>query len=77
MTECVLCVFLCLTLGDTVPDADTIWAFRGTLTCEGAAEELFEFFNRHLETQGIITLTGTIADASFVDIPRQTNTLSN
>jgi len=65
--------FLGLTLGDTVPDAKTIWAFRETLTRKGAEEELFELFNRQLETQGIITHTGTIVDATFVDAPRQRN----
>lgn len=66
--------FLGLTLGDTVPDAKTIWAFREALTCAGAAEELFELFTRQLEAQGVITHTGTIVDATFVDAPRQRNT---
>ncbi len=66
--------FLGLTLSDTVPDAKTIWAFRETLTRAGAAEELFEVFHRQLKTQGMITHTGTIVDATFVDAPRQRNT---
>ncbi len=66
--------FLDLTLGDTVPDAKTIWAFREALSCAGAAEELFELFNRQLEEQDIITHAGTIVDATFVDAPRQRNT---
>ncbi len=66
--------FLGLTLGDTVPDAKTIWAFREGLTCAGAAEELFELFNQQLEEQGVITHTRTIVDATFVDAPRQRNT---
>ncbi len=66
--------FLGLTLWDTVPDAKTIWALRETLTCAGAAEELFELFTQQLEAQGVITHTGTIVDATFVDAPRQRNT---
>ncbi len=66
--------FLGLSLSDTVPDAKTIWAFRETLTRAGASEELFELFNRQLEAQGVITHTGTIVDATFVDAPRQRNT---
>ncbi len=65
--------FLDLTLGDTVPDAKTIWAFREALTRAEAAEELFELFNQQLETEGIISHAGTIVDATFVDAPRQRN----
>lgn len=66
--------FLGLSLGDKVPDAKTIWLFRDTLTQAKAIEELFRLFNRQLESQGIITHTGTIVDATFVDAPRQRNT---
>ncbi len=65
--------FLDLTLSDTVPDAKTIWVFHEALTQAGVAKELFELFNWQLETQGIITHTGTIVDATFVDAPRQRN----
>ncbi len=66
--------FLGLSLGDRVPDAKTIWLFRDTLTQTKAIEELFRLFSRQLESQGIITHTGTIVDATFVDAPRQRNT---
>ncbi len=66
--------FLDLTLGDRVPDAKTIWAFREALTRAEAEGELFELFNQQMEAQGIITHTGTIVDATFVDAPRQRNT---
>ena len=65
--------FLGLSLGDKVPDAKTIWLFRDTLTKSGAIEKLFAMFNQLLEEQGIITHTGTIIDATFVDAPRQRN----
>jgi len=66
--------FLGLSLGDKVPDAKTIWLFRDTLAQAKVIEELFRLFSRQLESQGIITHTGTIVDATFVDAPRQRNT---
>jgi len=66
--------FLGLSLGDKVPDAKTIWLFRDTLTQAKVIEELFHFFTRQIESQGIITHTGTIVDATFVEAPRQRNT---
>jgi IS5 family transposase len=66
--------FLGLTLTDKVPDAKTIWAFKERIKESGAAQELFLLFEQLMETQGIITRTGSIVDASFVDVPRQRNT---
>lgn len=63
--------FLELDMSDKVPDAKTIWHFRETLTKAGVADELFHVFRRHLETQGIITHSGSIVDASFVDRRKQ------
>lgn len=65
--------FLGLSLGERVPDAKTIWLFRDTLTKANVIEELFADFNRILEKKNIITHTGTIVDATFVDAPRQRN----
>lgn len=65
--------FLGLSLGDRVPDAKTIWLFKDTLTKSGIIDDLFTQFNKTLEAQGIITHTGTIIDATFVDAPRQRN----
>lgn len=65
--------FIGLSLGERVPDAKTIWLFRDTLTQQGIIESLFQQFTRQLEAQGIITHTGTIVDATFVDAPRQRN----
>ena len=65
--------FIGLSLGDHVPDAKTIWLFRDTLTQSGAIRELFEMFNTMLVSKGMITHTGTIIDATFVDAPRQRN----
>ena len=66
--------FLCLTLGDKVPDAKTIWAFREGITKSGRSKELFALFTRLMEERGIITRRGSIIDASFADVPRQRNT---
>ena len=65
--------FLGLSLGEKVPDAKTIWLFRNTLTELKIIDALFSQFNQMLEAQGIITHTGTIVDATFVDAPRQRN----
>ena len=66
--------FLGLSLGDKVPDAKTIWAFREALTKSGRSKELFDLFAREMEEQGVITRRGSIVDASFADAPRQRNT---
>ena len=66
--------FLGLSLGDRVPDAKTIWLYRENLTKAGVIDQLFIDYCKELERNGIITHTGTIIDATFVDAPRQRNT---
>ena len=66
--------FLGLSLGDKVPDAKTIWAFREALIRSGRIKELFDLFTRLMEEQGVITRRGSIIDAAFADAPRQRNT---
>lgn len=66
--------FLGLGLGDSVPDAKTIWLFRDTLTKADVIRKIFELFNRQLENAHLITHSGSIVDATFVDAPRQRNT---
>lgn len=65
--------FLGLHLGDRVPDAKTIWLYRDTLTKANIIRELFNVFNKQLEEANLITRTGTIVDATFVEAPRQRN----
>jgi IS5 family transposase len=65
--------FLGLGIGDTVPDAKTIWHFRELLIEMRLARTLFNMFERQLERQKLITHTGTIVDATFVEAPRQRN----
>lgn len=66
--------FLGLRLGSTVPDFSTVWLFREGLTKAEAIKPLFEIFGATLENRGLIAKTGTMVDASFVEVPRQRNT---
>ena len=68
--------FLDLSLGDRVPDAKTIWYFRNELSKVDMVERLFSRFKEHLESQGLITHSGQIIDASIVETPHQRITSS-
>ena len=57
--------FIGLSLGERVPDAKTIWLFKDTITQKEIIEPLFNQFTAQLESQGIITHTGTIVDATL------------
>jgi IS5 family transposase len=65
--------FLGLNLGDTVPDAKTIWLFREQLTQADLTKTLFERFDRYLRDHGFAARKGQIVDASIVAAPRQRN----
>ena len=67
------CRFLRLPLGGSAPDFTTVWKFREALAQANAVKDLFDLFTRSLEDKGLITKTGTIVDASFVEVPRQRN----
>ena len=65
--------FAGLALQDAVPDAKTIWLFKGRIgKCEGS-RRLFEAFTALLEEKNLIAREGSIIDASFVEAPRQRN----
>jgi IS5 family transposase len=66
--------FLGLALCDTVPDAKTIWNFREALKGADMLDAVFNRFVEQMERKGIITRSGSIVDATFVDVPRQRNT---
>ena len=66
--------FIGLQLYNTVPDAKTIWNFREELKNANILEKIFVTFTEKLEMKGIITRSGSIVDATFVDVPRQRNT---
>jgi IS5 family transposase len=66
--------FLGLQLCDTVPDAKTIWNFKEELKKANILDTVFYRFVEQLEEKGIITRSGSIVDATIVDVPRQRNT---
>jgi IS5 family transposase len=71
--------FLGLTLADRVPDANSIWNFRESLTrtiVDGkpAIEVLFKRFDAALAQAGFLAMGGQIIDATIVAAPRQRNT---
>jgi IS5 family transposase len=66
--------FLGLQLYDPVPDAKTIWHFREELKNAKVIEKIFYKFTQELEHRGIITYSGSIIDATFIEVPRQRNT---
>jgi IS5 family transposase len=59
---------------DTVPDAKTIWNFREELKMTEALDTAFDRFTEKLEEEKIITYSGSIVDAAFVETPKQRNT---
>ena len=65
--------FLGLSLGNTVPDAKTIWLFREQLTEAKLIEKLFRKFDDFLRKNGFAARKGQIVDASIIQAPRQRN----
>jgi len=65
--------FLGINLGDTVPDATTIWKFREMLVSAGIVKRLFKKFEGHLRANGFQAMKGQIIDASIVSVPKQRN----
>lgn len=65
--------FLGLSLGNTVPDAKTVWLFREQLTEANLVKKLFERFDKFLRKSGFTARKGQIIDASIVPAPRQRN----
>ena len=66
--------FIGIQLYDTVPDAKTIWHFREVLKEAKILDTIFYRFTEKLERENIITYSGSIIDASFVEAPKQRNT---
>lgn len=65
--------FLGFSVGDTVPDAKTIWLFREQLTEAGLIGKAFDRFDRFLRSNGFAARKGQIVDASIVQAPKQRN----
>lgn len=66
--------FVGLGLGDTVPDAKTIWLYENLLSTSEAGKELFDLFFAAIAEKGYVTHTGSIVDASIVEAPKRKNT---
>jgi IS5 family transposase len=66
--------FLSLKYYNNVPDQNTIRGFREALMEQGVLDELFEAFNKRLESAGLVSKKGSMVDASFVTAPKQRNT---
>lgn len=62
--------FVGLSVGDKVPDKNTIWDFKQRLGRQGM-KRLFDLFGKLLAEQGLVGKGGKIVDASFVDTPRR------
>jgi len=65
--------FLGLGIGDTVPDAKTIWLFREQLKDARLVKKLFKKFDKFLRNNGFSAKKGQIVDASIVSCPKQRN----
>ena len=67
--------FLDLQMGDSIPDAKTIWDFKELIERDqrDSSAKLFEHFRSLLTQEGLIAKEGSIIDASFVDVPKQRN----
>jgi len=65
--------FLGLGIGDTVPDAKTVWLFREQLTQAKLVKKLFKQFDEFLRKNGFSAKKGQIVDASIVSAPKQRN----
>ena len=65
--------FLDLTIADAMPDSRRIWLFSERLTHPGLVKELFGLLESSPEGPGLIAREGKLADASFVEVPRQRN----
>jgi len=65
--------FLGLRIGGLIPEAKTIRDFKQRIEADGreGSRKLFEAFNAHLESRGVIAREGSIIDASFTEAPRQ------
>jgi transposase len=59
--------FLGLALCDTVPDEKTIGEYREHLIQENVIDTIFYRFTRQLEEKKVITYSGSIIEATFVE----------
>lgn len=65
--------FLGLNSGETIPDYTSFWGFRESLMEKGLERKLFNQFSAKLEAEGIYAKSGSIIDATIVEVPKQRN----
>lgn len=56
------------------PDTNTFWLFNDELSKKGTINKLFTQFDNFLNNQGYSAKSGSMIDASFVEVPKQRNT---
>jgi IS5 family transposase len=67
--------FAGLGLHQAVPDAKTIWLYRGQLKQAAAIDGLFRHFDEVLAANGLLAMGGQIIDATIIAAPRQKLTI--
>jgi IS5 family transposase len=65
--------FLGLHDGETIPDYTSFWGFRESLKEKGLERNLFDQFSAKLEAEGVYAKSGSIIDATIVEVPKQRN----
>jgi len=65
--------FLGLNSGETIPDYTSFWGFRESLMEKDLERKLFNQFSAKLEAEGIYAKSGSIIDATIVEVPKQRN----
>src|SRR3977135_3814538 len=68
--------FLGLELEDTVPDAKTLWLYRGALGKAGAVEELFDLFDGFLKDKGYLDMGRDSVTGAMLNAPKQHNSVT-
>lgn len=63
--------FLGVTLGAKLPDENIVWDFKESLKNNNLDEKLFMLFNEKLIKNGYKLNSGSMIDASFVEVPRR------
>jgi transposase, IS5 family len=66
--------FLGLNENSLSPDSNTFWLFGNELAKNGVIDNLFTRFDEFLNQQGYSAQSGSMVDATFVEVPKQRNT---
>ena len=63
--------FLNVELGDDLPSDSAIWDFKEAIKVAGLHNDLFILFNEKLVSYGYELKSGSMVDASFVEVPKR------